>query len=61
MERFAQYVTGGGVALVVGLWATALAPAWSAPWLAGAAVAAAGVAGLAAGIGRELDVDRPGA
>lgn len=61
MERFARLVVAGGLALVAGLWATALAGTWSAPWLAGAAVALVGAGALGAGIWTELDVDVPGA
>ena len=61
MERFVRAIVAGGLALVVGLWVTALSAPASPAWLAGAALAAAGVAGLGAGIWSELDVDLPGA
>lgn len=56
MERFVQVVLAGGVALLAGLWTVRLTGAWSPAWLAGVALATIGVAGLAVGIGRELDV-----
>ena len=55
MERFAQLVTAGGLALVAGLWLTALTAPVSLPWLAGTALALAGAVGLGAGIWTELD------
>lgn len=58
MERFVTLVVAGGLALVAGLWTLHLSAGWSAPWLVGVAVVVAGVAGLAAGIWRELDVAR---
>lgn len=57
MERFAQLIAVGGVVLVAGLWLTTLAAAGSLAWLAGAALALVGTAGLAVGIWSELDVD----
>ncbi|QLD90276.1 hypothetical protein HWV07_15030 [Natronomonas salina] len=57
MERFAELITAGGLALVAGLWLTALVATGSLPWLAGAALALAGAVGLGAGIWTELDVD----
>lgn len=54
VERFVQYVVGGGLLLVAGLWVAALAPAWSPPWLVGAALSLVGAAGLGLGIRRAL-------
>ena len=59
MERFARLVVAGGLALVAGLWATALLEAVTLPWLAGAAFAVGGAGALAAGIWTELDIDVP--
>jgi dipeptide/tripeptide permease len=56
MERFAQYVVAGGLALVAGLWATSLASQASARWLLGVALAALGAVTLSAGIWREVTV-----
>ena len=58
MEPFAQLVVAGGLALLAGLWTLGLAAAFSPAWLGGAALVGAGVAGLTAGIDRELDLDR---
>jgi hypothetical protein len=55
MERFVQFVVAGGLALVAGLWLAALTPLWSGPWLAGAVLSLGGVAGLAVGIGAEIE------
>ncbi len=57
MERFVGLLVAGGLALLAGVWTLHLTAQGSPPWLAGAALAALGVAGLAAGIGRELDLD----
>lgn len=54
MERFVTLVVAGGLALVAGLWTVELAPDVALS-LAGAALALLGVAGLAAGIGDELE------
>jgi heme A synthase len=56
MEWFVRYVVAGGIALVAGLWAAAWFATGSGPWLAGVALAALGLVGLATGIGRELSV-----
>lgn len=61
MERFAQIVTAGGVALVVGLWASTLTTPASPPWLAGLGLALLGTAGIGAGIWLQLDAAVPGA
>lgn len=58
MERFAQLVAGGGLALLAGLWGLRLTAAFSPAWLGGAALVGVGVGGLAAGIGWELELDR---
>ena len=55
MERFVTLVVAGGLALVAGLWTLRLSAGWSTPWLLGAALAVAGLAALAVGIGRELE------
>ncbi len=57
MERFAQAITAGGVALVAGLWLAALFTWASTAWLAGVVLAALGTAALAWGIWIEVDVD----
>lgn len=59
MERFVRLVVGGGLALVAGLWVTALTATATLPWLSGAALALVGAAALGTGIWTELDVDRP--
>lgn len=56
MERFVQLLVAGGLALLAGLWTLRVAGAWSPSWLAGAVLVVVGVAGLAVGIGSELDV-----
>ncbi|MBV0924468.1 hypothetical protein KTS45_09680 [Halomicroarcula limicola] len=56
MERFVRLVVAGGLALVAGLWIATLAVPQTPGWVAGVALAVAGVAGLAAGIGREIRV-----
>lgn len=56
MERFVQLVTAGGVALVAGLWLVTLFGRGTTPWLLGGALVLLGVAGLAAGIGSEVEV-----
>jgi small-conductance mechanosensitive channel len=61
MERFARAIVASGVALLAGLWVVTLSATASPAWLAGAALAAVGVGGLAAGIWMELDVEAPGA
>lgn len=58
MERFVQYVGGGGLATVAGLWAVEFAAPRTAGWAVGAAVAIAGAAVLSWGIYVELEVDR---
>lgn len=56
MERFVQLITGGGIALVAGLWIVTYLDAWSTPWLFGAIlVALGGGGGLARGIWIEID------
>lgn len=56
VERFVQYVVGGGLALVAGLWLLRLLEPRTLPWIAGAALVLLGIAGLAAGIYREIEV-----
>lgn len=55
MERFVRFVVAGGLALVAGLWVAALTAPWSVTWLGGAAVAVAGLAGLAVGIESQVE------
>jgi len=55
MERFVRFVVAGGLALVAGLWTLHLSVLWSPSWLVGVALAVAGLAALAVGIGRELE------
>ena len=55
MERFVRFVVAGGVALVAGLWLTALFATLSPPWLLGVALAVAGSGALAYGTGIELE------
>lgn len=56
MERFAQALTGGGLALVAGLWLAELSTTGSSPWLAGVLLAVLGTGGLLFGTVRPLDV-----
>jgi hypothetical protein len=55
MERFVRAIVGGGLLLLAGLWLTVPVAPGSAPWLLGAALVAAGVCGLAFGIGTEIE------
>lgn len=55
MERFAQLIVAGGLALVAGLWLVELLDRGSPPWLAGVTLAAAGALALGAGIHSEID------
>lgn len=55
MERFVQFLLGGGVTLIAGLWLLALFAAPSSRWLLGAGLTALGVAGLLVGIGSEVE------
>lgn len=55
VERFVQAVVAGGLALVAGLWATTLLGTGSPGWLAGVALAVAGVAGLSWGIWSQVE------
>lgn len=57
MERFVELVVAGGLATVAGLWVTRLTATHSTPWLAGVALAVLGLAGLGAGIAREVVPD----
>jgi len=56
VERFVQAIVAGGLALVAGLWATALFAFGSPAWLVGVALVVAGIAGLSWGIYSELSV-----
>jgi len=58
MERFAQLVVAGGLALLAGLWTLRLTAAFSPPWFGGAALVGTGLVALAAGIGTELEPGR---
>lgn len=55
MERFVRAITGGGIALVAGLWGLTLFDAWSPPWLLGVGVVLLGLVGLVGGIWLEVD------
>lgn len=55
VERFARLVVGGGLALVAGLWITALAGQWSPPWVVGAGLVLVGIGGLLGGIWTEIE------
>lgn len=55
MERFVRLVVAGGLALVAGLWVASAFAAPSPPWLAGVALALAGVGGLASGIRTRIE------
>lgn len=55
MERFVQLITGGGIALVAGLWIVTYLDAWSTPWLFGTILVALGGGSLARGIWIEID------
>lgn len=56
VERFVQLIVIGGLALLAGLWLTALFAVATPGWTLGVGLTLAGVAGLAAGIARELEV-----
>ncbi|MDS0299761.1 hypothetical protein NDI76_13510 [Halogeometricum sp. S1BR25-6] len=58
MERFVRYVVVGGAVLVAGLWTVTLSETQSLAWAAGVGLVLVGVAALADGIRRELDVGR---
>lgn len=55
MERFVQFIVGGGLGLVAGLWLVTLFGRWSTLWLLGAALVLLGVAGLGHGIWSQVD------
>lgn len=55
MERFVRAITGGGIALVAGLWVLTLFDARSPPWLLGVGLVLLGLVGLAAGIWTEVE------
>ncbi|MFB6269413.1 MAG: hypothetical protein ABEH83_05680 [Halobacterium sp.] len=55
MERFAQFVVGGGLLLVAGLWGVELAPSQSLAWLGAVAVSVGSFAAVFAGIWLELE------
>jgi len=50
MERFVQAVTGGGLALVAGLWVTTFAPAGTPAWAGGFTLTLLGIGGLGYGL-----------
>lgn len=55
VEPFVRQIVGGGLALVVGLWFSTLATAWSPLWLVGVALSALGVGGLVSGIWSQVE------
>lgn len=55
VERFVRFLVVGGLALVAGLWLTALYPFPGPLWLLGVALALGGVAALAVGIESQVD------
>lgn len=56
MERFVKAVTGGGLALIAGLWITTLSTRATLPlWLFGVVLVLVGIGGLAVGIYDELE------
>lgn len=55
VERFVRFLVAGGLALVAGLWLTALYPPATPLWLLGVALALGGVAALAVGIESQVD------
>lgn len=55
MERFVRLITGGGIALVAGLWIVTSQETWSISWLLGAALVLLGIGGLSGGIWIEID------
>ncbi len=55
MEQFVQRLGAGGLALVAGLWLTALVPSRSGAWLAGVAAAGLGVVALSGGIYSQIE------
>jgi hypothetical protein len=50
MERFVQLITGGGIALVAGLWCLAVFSRPAIPWITGTVFLVLGSAGLLLGI-----------
>lgn len=54
MERFVSVVTGGGIALVVGLWFVRVFAFGSLPWVLGLGLILLGAGGLAGGIRSQL-------
>ncbi|WP_167768505.1 hypothetical protein [Haloarcula amylovorans] len=56
MERFVQFVVAGGLSLAAGLWIATLTASQTPGWFVGVVLVVAGIAGLATGIGRELQV-----
>lgn len=55
VEWSVRAIVGGGLSLVSGLWAVAIAAMWSSLWLFGGGLALLGVAGLAWGLWTELE------
>jgi dipeptide/tripeptide permease len=55
VERFAQRIVAGGLALVVGLWAVHLSEWGSNSWMLGVVLVGLGMGGLGAGIASEIE------
>jgi hypothetical protein len=56
MERFAEAIVAGGIALVGGLWLLEVGPDGPVRWIGGLALAVAGLGATGAGIWLEVDV-----
>lgn len=55
MERFVQWITGGGLALVAGLWLVTLPQAGWVPWGLGLVLVVSGLGSLAYGLWVRID------
>jgi len=55
MERFVQALTGGGLALVAGLWVIAVASAGTPAWAGGFILTLFGIGGLGYGLWDALE------
>lgn len=57
MERFVQFVVGGGIIMLAGLWITGFTEAWTPGWLTGAAIALLGFSVILWGIWSQVETE----